>query len=304
MAPTSCVPGPRKRSGHNVQRRPDGANQPRARRRAHLHRRALCGGAPMVSASCVPGPRKRPGHMVQRRPDGADQLRAGHEIKRSGHKVKWRRLDGANHPPGLRKQPGHMVQRRPDGADQLPACPGHDIKRSGHKVKWRRPDGTDHPPELRKQPGHMVQRRPDGRRPATCFGRGSDRSTWCSGGPKALTSCVPGPRKRSGHNVQRRPDGVDQPRARAAKATGAQCAAAARWRRLAACPGHDIKRSWHKVKWRRPDGGGLMAPTIRPGHGSDRGTTCSDGPMASTSRVPGLRRQPGHMVQRRPDGAD
>eukprot|EP00873_Tetraselmis_striata_P002074 jgi/Tetstr1/422338/TSEL_013181.t1 len=124
----------------------------------------------------------------------------------------------------------------------------------------------------------------------------------------APPNCVQGPQKKPGHKVQGRPDGADQMRAqgcynnrgtrpqrrpggrtvqglpngadqpacRAAEAAMAHGAVAARWRRPAACACR----------------------------GGDRGTWCSDGPLAPTNCVRMPRRRRGRIVQGRPDDAD
>eukprot|EP00873_Tetraselmis_striata_P025102 jgi/Tetstr1/445366/TSEL_033164.t1 len=96
----------------------------------------------------------------------------------------------------------------------------------------------------------------------------------CSGGPLARTSCVPGLRKWPGHMAHWPPDGADQ--VWPPGSMGAHGAVAARWRQPAACPACE----------------------------SNRGTTCNGGPMVPTNSVPGLRKQWGRKVQRRPVRGD
>eukprot|EP00873_Tetraselmis_striata_P019402 jgi/Tetstr1/439666/TSEL_028085.t1 len=86
VAPTNCVPGLRKRPGHRVHWRPDGANRQHTRAveiagahgavEARWRRSAACpgcegnwgttcSGGPLAPTNCVPGLQKRPGHHVQ-----------------------------------------------------------------------------------------------------------------------------------------------------------------------------------------------------------------------------------------------
>eukprot|EP00873_Tetraselmis_striata_P018342 jgi/Tetstr1/438606/TSEL_027157.t1 len=207
--------------------------------------------------------------MVQWRPDYADPLRAQATKATRRHKVQ-RRLDGAVQ---LRGCSGGLmaimcVLGRPDGADQLRGCIGGLMAPTTSCV-----------PGVRKQPGHMVPRRPviapTSRVPGAAEANGAHGR--CSGGSMAPPGACPG--RGSGRGtwtVQWRPGGPDQLRARAVEATGVHGAVAARWRRPAVCPGCE----------------------------SNGGKWCSDGPMAPTSRVPGLRKRPRHTVQWQPDGAD